>query len=248
MTMAEPTLLARGRDADVYALDDATVLRRVRVPGSSRTLHEAKVMTYLAEHGFPVPRVLDADEDSMVMQRLTGHTLLEDVGRRPWTLRANARILARLHEDLAAIPAPDWLAAPRAQSGPPPERRSVLHLDLHPGNVIVTPAGPVVIDWTTSAAGDPALDLAKTLVTLDTVELPTAFQRLLCRRYVRALRRAARTDPGPRIADAVAEKLLDPNISPAEAARLRALSAPGTDGARGPGGLAAQADQDPAAS
>lgn len=239
--MAEPVLLARGRDADVYALDDATVLRRVRVPGSSRTLHEAKVMAYLAEQGYPVPRVLDADEDSMVMQRLTGPTLLDDLQKRPWTLRANARTLARLHDELGAIDAPAWLEAPRVQSGPTPHRRGMLHLDLHPGNVIATPQGPVVIDWTNAAAGDPALDVAKTFATIATADLPTAAGRLLCRAYARALRRAARTDPGPRIADAVREKLLDPNVSAAEAARLHTLLARETGA---PGG---RVDQDPAA-
>lgn len=38
----------------------------------------------------------------------------------------------------------------------------MLHLDLHPGNVILTVAGPVVIDWTDVLRGDPALDLAQT--------------------------------------------------------------------------------------
>lgn len=240
---AEPVLLARGRDADVYAVDDATVLRRVRVPGTSRTLHEAKVMAYLAEQGYPVPRVFDADEDSMLLQRLTGPTLLEQLQQRPWTARANARILARLHDELGTIQAPAWLQAPRVQSGPAPRRRGMLHLDLHPGNVIATPAGPMVIDWTNAAAGDPALDLAKTLVTVATADLPTTTARLLCRTYTRALRRAARTDPAPRIADAVREKLLDPNLSATETARLRAHLARATKRTDGPGA----ADQDPAA-
>lgn len=239
---AEPVLLARGREADVYALDDATVLRRVRVPGTSRTLLDAKVMTYLSEQGYPVPRVLDADEDSMVLQRLDGPTLLEQLQRRPWTVRSSARTLARLHDTLGEIEAPDWLRAPRVQSGPAPARRGMLHLDLHPGNVIATPQGPVVIDWADAAAGDPALDLAKTLVTIATADLPGPAGRLLCRTYAKALRHAARTDPGPRIPDAVREKLLDPHLSAAETARLHALLALLARATRRPGGR----PQDPA--
>lgn len=242
-------LLARGRDADVYALDDTTVLRRVRVPASSRTLHEARVMTHLAEHGFPVPRVHHADATSIVMERLTGPTLLEHWSARPWTLRTNARTLAALHDALAAVPAPDWLEPAHgeaAHDGEPdaetqaaadctaiggparstdtrPARHSVLHLDLHPGNVILTPRGPFVIDWTTAAAGDPALDLAKTIVTLATADLPARTRRPACTAYVRILRHASATDPRPRTADAVRTKLRDPNVSTAETARLHAL-------------------------
>jgi aminoglycoside phosphotransferase (APT) family kinase protein len=249
-------LLARGRDADVYALDDTTVLRRVRVPEASRTLHEARVMTHLAEHGFPVPQVHHADATSIVMQRLTGPTLLEHWFARPWTLRANARMLAALHDLLAAVPAPDWLEPADGEAahdtevdtgtdagggtpavgglarpgGTQPARRSVLHLDLHPGNVILTPDGPTVIDWTTAAAGDSALDLAKTLVTIATADLPARTQRLARAAYVRALRRASAADPRPRTADAIRTKLRDPNLSAAETARLHALLARETRG------------------
>ncbi len=235
---SEPVLLASGRDADVYALDDATVLRRVRNPEHSRTRDEAMIMAYVAEHGYPVPRVHRVDDESMVMQRLDGPTLLDTLFRRPWTLRANARILAALHDALAAIPAPDWLppaeqhdaqAEPDAESdsGPEPEPErppgSVLHLDLHPGNVILTADGPVVIDWTNAASGPAALDLAKTLVTLTTVDLPGWPQRLVRDLYARALRRAARTDPAPGLAAALRVKLQDPNLSATESARVRTM-------------------------
>ncbi len=42
----------------------------------------------------------------------------------------------------------------------------LLHLDLHPGNVILGPSGPVVIDWTNAPVGDPAVDAALTWVIL----------------------------------------------------------------------------------
>jgi aminoglycoside phosphotransferase (APT) family kinase protein len=40
----------------------------------------------------------------------------------------------------------------------------LLHLDLHPANVILTATGPMVIDWTNARSGDPALDVALTWV------------------------------------------------------------------------------------
>ena len=236
-------LLAQGRDADVFALDDARVLRRYRDPLHSNTEMEARVMEYLAGQGYPVPRVYDATDTDLVMDRLDGPTLMQAWERRPWLLVRYARELAALHDRLAAVPAPDWLAPPRTRrtadesagesaggagesggAGAGVAGGSVLHLDLHPLNVIVTPdRGPVVIDWTNAAAGDPALDLARTLVTLATAEIPGTLARTARRLYVSSLRRHAHADPRPRLADAARAKLADPNNTPAESARLRAL-------------------------
>jgi aminoglycoside phosphotransferase (APT) family kinase protein len=42
----------------------------------------------------------------------------------------------------------------------------ILHLDLHPDNVMLTSRGPVLIDWRNAAEGPPDLDLAVTAVIL----------------------------------------------------------------------------------
>jgi aminoglycoside phosphotransferase (APT) family kinase protein len=46
-----------------------------------------------------------------------------------------------------------------------------VHLDLHPGNVILTASGPMVIDWPNAARGDPLADVAYTWVILTTSRL-----------------------------------------------------------------------------
>ncbi len=40
------------------------------------------------------------------------------------------------------------------------------HRDLHPGNILLSPRGPVVIDWTQVGVGDPRLDVAWTLMVV----------------------------------------------------------------------------------
>jgi aminoglycoside phosphotransferase (APT) family kinase protein len=60
-----------------------------------------------------------------------------------------------LHRDLHAIEAPDW-----ADEAPLGRGERLLHLDLHPLNVMLGPKGPVVIDWTNACRGDPAVDVA----------------------------------------------------------------------------------------
>ncbi|HET9172897.1 MAG TPA: aminoglycoside 3'-phosphotransferase/choline kinase family protein [Actinospica sp.] len=215
-------LIAQGRDADVFALDDTRVLRRYRNPAHSNTLMEAKVMEHLAARGYPVPRVHDANDTDLVMDRLHGPTLMQAWQSRPWRLAHLARQLADLHDRLAAHRAPDWLPAPRTFDARDGDR--MMHQDLHPLNVILTPdRGPVVIDWTNAAAGDPAYDLARTLVTVGTADLRPSPAIAARRLFLRHLRRASAADPGPRLADAAAAKLHDPNHTATEGARLRAI-------------------------
>jgi len=227
-------LLARGRDADVFALDDARVLRRYRDPSHSNTHTEARIMGYLAARGYPVPQVHDVTDTELVMDRLEGPTLLQAWERRPWRMTGYARELAALHDRLAAVPAPDWLPAPRSlRDREPGGTGSVLHLDLHPLNVILTPdRGPVVFDWTNASAGDPAFDLARTIVTMGTADLPFGLAKAARTGFLRAMARASASDPGPRLADAARSKLADPNRSESEAARMRAIITREQRGAR----------------
>lgn len=218
-------LLARGRDADVYALDHARVLRRFRHPAHGDTALEAAVMAHAADHGYPVPRVHDATATDLVLDRLHGPTLMQAWQHRPWRIDHHAEILADLHNRLAAVPAPDWLPAPRTlQDTGTRDGAGLLHLDLHPLNVILTAErGPVVIDWTNAAAGHPAFELARTLVTLGTAHAPNTLVRLARLGYLKALRHHAHADPRPHLAAAARDKLADPNLTPAETARIRAL-------------------------
>ncbi|KRV49888.1 hypothetical protein AQ490_19455 [Wenjunlia vitaminophila] len=208
-------LIARGRDADVYALDESRVLRRYRREGP--TEQEARLMSHLAACGYPVPKVYEVTRTDMVLERLTGPTMLEVLSRRPWRVGSLGRTLGRLHDRLHALPAPKWL--PQRFATPGDDR--VLHLDLHPGNVMLTRRGPVVIDWRNAGAGDPAADVAMTMVTVGGADVPGLAVRLGRSLLVHSVRRGCRTDPAGRIGEVVEAKLADPNLTPAEAAWLR---------------------------
>ena len=41
---------------------------------------------------------------------------------------------------------------------------TLVHGDLHPGNIVVPPSGPIVVDWSDAAVGNPFIDLATFLV------------------------------------------------------------------------------------
>jgi aminoglycoside phosphotransferase (APT) family kinase protein len=184
---------------------------------------EAEVMAYARAQGFPVPAVdeISGDGLELVMERIDGPDMVATLQRRPWTVRGHGTVLADLHRRLHEIDGPDWLrAAPAGVGG------SLVHMDLHPFNVILGPQGPVVIDWTNAGRGDPAADVALTWVLLASGEVPTgrvvgALLRRIRAALVRAFldgvdRGAARRQ----LRDVVAWKVLDANMSPAEQAAM----------------------------
>jgi aminoglycoside phosphotransferase (APT) family kinase protein len=221
------TLVGAGRNADVYDIGGGRVLRRYRDGRDAAAVdREARVMVHARAHGVPVPEVFEVDGSDIVMERATGPTMLDVLGRRPWTLRRQARLLARLHETVHRAPALPGLRAPCGDEDP--DGQVLLHRDLHPMNVILTSAGPVIIDWEGAARGPAMYDVAWTWVIIASSEVPDTglaaaavrgLQAQLTRSFVRA---AGPIDPVWR-AQAVRDRLLDRNVLPAERARLERL-------------------------
>lgn len=219
-------LLGSGRSADVYALGAGRVLRRYRVPIDVAA--EARLMRHLAAAGYPVPEVYDADGRDLVLERLDGTDMLADLGRRPWLIPQHARTLADLHDRLHQIAAPPgWPAAAGLSdvavgTGNAP----LLHMDLHPGNVMLSSRGPVVIDWVGALAGPAGADVAMAYLimkTADTDLLPMWLRPVVgmlrtafCRRFAAGVR----DSPWPHIARAARVRIADVNTRPSEAARL----------------------------
>ena len=112
-------LIASGRDADIYAYGDGLVLRRSRQGRSMET--EARVMAYARDHGYPVPAVdhLSNDGTDLVMERVVGGSMVEVVGKKPWSLRSQGVLLGELHRRLHLIPGPDWLRSLPDRRGRP---------------------------------------------------------------------------------------------------------------------------------
>jgi aminoglycoside phosphotransferase (APT) family kinase protein len=156
-------LLAHGRAADVYEVDDRRVLRRYRRVAPFATEREARLIEHVRAHGFPTPRVYDANETDLVLERVDGPTMVERMTRRPWTIGGQLRVLAALHDQLHAIPAPAWLDHAPMGGGD-----SIVHLDLHPLNVLLSPSGPMVIDWTNAGRGSGMADVVLTWLLLRT--------------------------------------------------------------------------------
>jgi Ser/Thr protein kinase RdoA (MazF antagonist) len=151
-------VVGTGRTADVFEHDAGQVLRRYREPRDTR--REVAAMEHARAHGYPVPAAEALSDTDIVMDHVRGRTMLDDLARRPWSAASNAATLARLHKQLHEIAAPEWLPAPLGDGD------SLLHLDLHPDNVILTETGPMVIDWPNAARGPSAADIAHTWIVM----------------------------------------------------------------------------------
>jgi aminoglycoside phosphotransferase (APT) family kinase protein len=219
-------LVGAGRSADVYATGDGRVLRRYRDGRPpARVAREAEVMAHARAHGVPVPEVFDVAGSDIVMERADGPTMLDVLGQRPWTFRAQARLLARLHDAVHAVPPLDWLPAP---FGDGDGAQVLLHRDLHPLNVILTAGGPRIIDWEGAARGPAAGDVAMTWLLVGFSSVPggllmalkvRTMQGLFTRSFLAA---AGPVDPAV-LAAAVQQKLADDHLLPPERARLERL-------------------------
>ncbi|WP_327314680.1 phosphotransferase [Streptomyces sp. NBC_01235] len=149
-------LLGSGRTADVYEIDEAWVLRRDR-EGWGDAAAEGAVMAHVREYGYPAPAVRTSPSCSrtdLVMERLEGPTMLQAFAAGTLDAEEAGAVLARLLRALHAVP------------GRVSADARILHLDLHPDNVMLTPDGPRVIDWANAEEGDPGLDWGMSAVIL----------------------------------------------------------------------------------
>jgi aminoglycoside phosphotransferase (APT) family kinase protein len=217
--------MATGRDSDIFEYGPALVLRRSRAGRSMAA--EARIMEHAAACGYPVPAIDEISDDGtdLVMERLEGPSMMEALSRRPWTVTRQGRVLAELHQRLHDIPAPDWVpAAPVGQGG------VLLHLDLHPLNVMMTAKGPVVIDWANARRGDVAVDVALTWALMAGGEVPAGRvmgtilgwgRSLLINSFLAPFDRA---EVRARLPEVVDWKVTDPHMSAAERRAMLTLA------------------------
>jgi len=214
-------LLASGRDADIFEYGPGLVLRRSREGRSM--VQEARIMEYVRAQGFCVPAVEEVSEDGhdMILERIEGPDMVAMMGSRPWAIPRLGRILADLHRGLHELTPPAWL--PDAPVG---QGAGLLHLDLHPLNVMMGPNGPVVIDWARACRGNPSVDVALAWVLMSAGEFSAGrLMGMILGRARSALVKSfldgVEVDGASRVLhDVVAWKVGDPHMSAAERDRM----------------------------
>lgn len=181
--------LAAGRTAEIYVWGEGQVLKLCQPWVWAGDPEKEQRHTAAARAlGLPVPAVGELVQlegrTGLSFERIPGESMMARLEREPAYAVEAARELARLHLDLhrraapAALPAQREVLAGRLAQAPrlvPAEREAALraldrlpvgdrlcHGDFHPGNVLLAPAGPVIIDWIDASRGNPAADLART--------------------------------------------------------------------------------------
>jgi aminoglycoside phosphotransferase (APT) family kinase protein len=181
------TLLGQGREAEVFALPDGTVLKLLRTADQSID-REIAALAAVAAHDGLVPGVLGrttiGDRPGILLERVGGPDLLTLSESRPWLMRRAARVLADVQLRLHAVTAPPALPDLRSElayritsaANLPsdlaswalstldalPDGDRLCHGDLHLGNLLGGLDAPMVIDWGAAARGDPIADVANT--------------------------------------------------------------------------------------
>jgi aminoglycoside phosphotransferase (APT) family kinase protein len=222
---APGALIASGREADIFEFGPGQVLRRSRQGRSM--LDEANTMEFARARGYPAPEVFQISDDGcdLVMERIDGPTMVDAGASRPWTLSRLGRQLAELHQSLHLLTAPEWAVGAACGRGD-----RLLHMDLHPLNVLMAPKGPVVIDWTNAVRGDPAVDVALTWALIASGEIPGGRaraavvgigRRALLNGFLEPL---VNDDCRAILGEVVELKCADPHMSTTEIERMRALA------------------------
>ncbi|MBI5651398.1 MAG: phosphotransferase [Chloroflexi bacterium] len=200
--------IAEGRTAEIFAWRDHQVLKLYHEWCPPEWIeYELKIARITQNLGLPVPAVGEIvavnARRGLVYERIEGVSLNETLNTKPWELFRGVRVLADLHaaihgcaapelpsqregfarsiRNAPALPADLKSAALRALDAMP-DGDQLCHGDFHPGNVLMTARGPIVIDWMTAKRGNPIADVARTLLLLTTGEPSNAFARWLVAR------------------------------------------------------------------
>jgi hypothetical protein len=180
--------IGEGSMSDVHAWAPGQVVKLFKANIPRRiSWYEAYMTRAVFAAGGPAPEVLDEvkveGRRGIVLPRLDGPTLLQLLQTEAITPEAAGAILATLAFAVHKTPSPVEALSIRAYMDaslqlpdpglPEPIAAAVLalvdrlppdeglsHCDLHPANVIMTPEGPRLIDWTGTKRGGAPLDLA----------------------------------------------------------------------------------------
>lgn len=184
--------IAHGRTAEVYLWEPGSVLKLYFSWCPTAWIEqERRAACAVLKAGIATPLASEIVEINgrygLVFERIEGISMLKDLNRRPWCLIKNARTLARLQVQVNQLKVPGLPSYSRSlertiRRSPHipkslikqalslleklPDGDFVCHGDFHPGNILLTAKGPMVIDWMTVSTGDPWADVARTSVIL----------------------------------------------------------------------------------
>ena len=183
--------IASGASAELFDIGEGLVIKLFRDSVSEEMIaREAAASVHAGACGVPTAAAIGRrtwdGRRGIVYPRLEGGTVMDWIRRNPmragWALDQMGDIHAAMHgasegrtgggplrslkqvlaTDIAYGPAPDALQrAAIVYLDMLPEGDALNHGDFHLGNVMMTPQGMMVIDWSKAAAGHPAADAVR---------------------------------------------------------------------------------------
>jgi len=147
-------------------------------------------------------RVRVGDRTGLLIERISGKTLISNFASHPGSLFGVPGLMARLqirlhatatqtircYKDMvrSALDSPPLSFLSAEEKGKAleklealPDGDSILHLDYHPDNIMTFQGESSIIDWMTAARGAPAADVAATLYLLTEGEMIPGLNRVV---------------------------------------------------------------------
>jgi uncharacterized protein (TIGR02172 family) len=185
-------LIAQGRTAEIFSWDSGHVLKLYFDWCPSNWVeYESRIAHAVHSAGIPTPAAGEIVEVNgrrgLIYERVEGVSMLQELNSRPWNLLRHARSLADLQikihrQSITGLPSyKEQLQhaigrTPHLSDGlrdrylyqlvSLPDGETLCHGDFHPGNILITRNGPVVIDWMTACSGCRWADVARTSLLL----------------------------------------------------------------------------------
>jgi thiamine kinase-like enzyme len=178
---------------------------------------EYQVSTIVFDSGITTPQPIKlihyADRMGIVYQRIEGSTMLKSFTRKPWAISKETSKMATLHAEIHGktvrnLPSQRARLIDRIQHAPllsDEDKEKILtlllqlrddtklcHGDFHPDNIIVGQR-EWIIDWMTGMAGNPAGDVARTILLLQLGTMPERTPKIIVNLFCRIRKQMVKT-------------------------------------------------------
>lgn len=240
-------LIDQGRTAEIFDLGDNRVLKlfRKNIPFPAIE-NEFNNSGLVSKYNLPVPEFYGkysySDRTGLVYEYVHGKSMLKHFLHKPWFFfiyaKKMADIHARLHssEDETLVDQKVCLESfiKRSKELSDTDKQKIIiylkklepgkricHGDMHPDNILYAERGPVVIDWMGATKGNPAGDVAKTILILKHSKVPSSvpFYKRIISNMIKSLFCNVYTRQYIRLTG-IKRKEIDQWILPEAAARL----------------------------
>lgn len=239
-------LLGVGNTASVFEWGTNEVIKIFHLQENAReeAMKEARNAEIVNRLPVKAPRFSGMTEyegkTCLVYEKIEGPSMIAYIQPTQSGVTDNARLMAQLQAELHAAQLDarsnlklELAARIRYTAGiaepekavvlgmlePLPEGNALCHYDLHPGNIILSPKGPVIIDWMNALIGDPLADVARSLMMINSSALPPQAPAWLTERALRDLFAEAYVGEYARLTG-ISRSSLDDWLVPTLAARI----------------------------